>query len=1066
MSRNKMYIHFISFIICIFSGNNYVDAQVIENPVFDRTDTPAFRVDKVEITNDSTFVYCSYYAVAGSWANISEDAYLRDVNNNKNYALLKCEGLPFAPRQKNFVNDERCEIKLYFTSIKNLSKFDLIENPNAKAFNVYGINIDTINYKKEYKEYEINRIISQLDFYTNLGNYEKAVSLSKILVDGVNYLYGQKSEQAYISLSLLSTNFYNLGKIRQAILCLNKAILIANSIPDFELAKLIESMSVLSVYYNDIGDSHKAIDILTKSIKDVINLYGTESVEYANVLNKLTKYSNNVSDYSNALRYAEQAVNIIKETIGEQNELYVRCLSNYATTKSNLGDYDNAIKTNLLGYNINSTITNVYNVDNALFLGNISYNCAALGKFEEAIEYGKKACSLYYLNNVENVSYVSFLNNLSLYYFNLANKELEKNNTKNYNSYLQAVINYLDSSEIIAGHIAEKDVVLPQIKNNKAMFYSLNGDFNLAIQSLEDACSLSVDKMTLEYALYLENLSLNYLFSGNYSKALELEIEASNIFNKKIKNNLKSVSEFDITNYWKTLDEWFNQYLPKIAYYTKDSQAISLLYNETALFSKGFLLNTNLNIKDIILNEGNERNNDCVNIINQLNLEMDSLTLIEDYENSKEYHRIKNEIIEKENEIISNSNAYSDYLDKITCEWVDIKKNLKSGEIVIEFLTCPLGLTNDSIIYLALSLKYDYESPHMTPLFFANEIEKDSISGNYYNLVWKPLEDELIGVSDIFYSPIGVLHNIGIEYQINSKGKYVSDEYNVYRLSSSRELINRSRNKTRIGQAVLFGGINYDTESLESNRDINTFSSLEREMVDSLAKRGGFEKLNNTYEEVLLIDSLLKCANVETTIYSGDDGSEENFKKISNQEIGILHISTHGMHINHNELSHFISDNNFIFLNNLKNDYERSVLTHSFLVMSGGNKLLKRDTISAGTNDGILTALEISRMNLVNNQLVVLSACQTALGDIGKDGIYGLQRGFKKAGAKTILMSLDKVDDEATKILMVEFYKNLMNGKTKHQSLIEAQNYLRQVDNGKYDKPEYWASFIMLDGLN
>ena len=78
----------------------------------------------------------------------------------------------------------------------------------------------------------------------------------------------------------------------------------------------------------------------------------------------------------------------------------------------------------------------------------------------------------------------------------------------------------------------------------------------------------------------------------------------------------------------------------------------------------------------------------------------------------------------------------------------------------------------------------------------------------------------------------------------------------------------------------------------------------------------------------------------------------------------------------------------------------------------------------------------------------------------------GLQRGFKIAGANTILMSLGKVDDEATRILMIEFYRNLMSGKTKHQSLKDAQRFLRQVENGKYDKPEYWASFILLDGMN
>ena len=117
-------------------------------------------------------------------------------------------------------------------------------------------------------------------------------------------------------------------------------------------------------------------------------------------------------------------------------------------------------------------------------------------------------------------------------------------------------------------------------------------------------------------------------------------------------------------------------------------------------------------------------------------------------------------------------------------------------------------------------------------------------------------------------------------------------------------------------------------------------------------------------------------------------------------------------------------------------------------------------------NDVILTAYEISQLDLSDLDLVVLSACETGLGQLEFGGVFGLQRGFKKAGANTILMSVDKVDDEATKILMVEFYRNLMDGKTKHQSLKNAQRYLRQVDNGKYDKPEYWASFIMLDGID
>lgn len=97
----------------------------------------------------------------------------------------------------------------------------------------------------------------------------------------------------------------------------------------------------------------------------------------------------------------------------------------------------------------------------------------------------------------------------------------------------------------------------------------------------------------------------------------------------------------------------------------------------------------------------------------------------------------------------------------------------------------------------------------------------------------------------------------------------------------------------------------------------------------------------------------------------------------------------------------------------------------------------------------------------------LLATCESALGVMTvSDGILGLQRGFKKAGANTILMSYKKINDEATRILMVEFYKNLISGKSKLQSLKEAQKYLREYDNGKYLDPQYWQSFIMLDGLD
>lgn len=137
----------------------------------------------------------------------------------------------------------------------------------------------------------------------------------------------------------------------------------------------------------------------------------------------------------------------------------------------------------------------------------------------------------------------------------------------------------------------------------------------------------------------------------------------------------------------------------------------------------------------------------------------------------------------------------------------------------------------------------------------------------------------------------------------------------------------------------------------------------------------------------------------------------------------------------------------------------------SGLFFSGANIGLKgEETLPDDVEDGVLTALELSNMNLGNVDMVVMSACESGLGETSGEGVFGLQRGFKLAGANTLLMSLWKVDDNATQILMTDFYKHYLSGKSKQESLRLAQKSLR--DNPEYSEYKYWAGFIMLDGLN
>ena len=173
-------------------------------------------------------------------------------------------------------------------------------------------------------------------------------------------------------------------------------------------------------------------------------------------------------------------------------------------------------------------------------------------------------------------------------------------------------------------------------------------------------------------------------------------------------------------------------------------------------------------------------------------------------------------------------------------------------------------------------------------------------------------------------------------------------------------------------------------------------------------------------------------------MFADTKATEQAFLALSDSKVNLLHIATHGAYLAKGKVS------------------DAESMSQSILALAGAN------LGNEGTKtDGYLTAADVAKMNLRNCNLAVLSACETALGKMGDDGVFGLQRGFKNAGVHTLLMSLRQVDDRATTELMIQFYKYLMEGSTPNESLRKAQQYLRE--NG-FDKPEYWASFIILDG--
>ena len=174
--------------------------------------------------------------------------------------------------------------------------------------------------------------------------------------------------------------------------------------------------------------------------------------------------------------------------------------------------------------------------------------------------------------------------------------------------------------------------------------------------------------------------------------------------------------------------------------------------------------------------------------------------------------------------------------------------------------------------------------------------------------------------------------------------------------------------------------------------------------------------------------------------------------------VRVLHIATHGFFepVDNSAKKKFDSNLSFDEVNNL---------SRSGLFMAGAQNFLNGEEIPNDADDGILTAQEISTLDLRGVDLVALSACETAKGDITSDGVLGLQRGFKKAGVNSILMSLWNVDDDATCRLMTEFYANWLGKKMSKHSALEAAKQTVRLTHG-WENPKYWSAFILLDGLD
>jgi len=343
----------------------------------------------------------------------------------------------------------------------------------------------------------------------------------------------------------------------------------------------------------------------------------------------------------------------------------------------------------------------------------------------------------------------------------------------------------------------------------------------------------------------------------------------------------------------------------------------------------------------------------------------------------------------------------------------------------------------------------------------------------------------LQNINTIYYSPTGILHQVSFA-AIPAGDTQLKDKYHLQLVSGTREI---ARLKKVIagdlpqGSAVIYGGLWYDVNKdrmiTEANLPPSSYEGAggKSELLGLVNKsslgegRGGvpfrfvregapWSFLPGTKKEAEQISKCLEGRQYQYQMFQTSSGNEESFKQLSGTNTGIIHIATHGFFLDNIDYE-YDRDIGMATRDGLGNAHEiENPMLRSGLLLSGSNRAWTGEDVIEGIEDGILTAEEISHLNMSKTQLVVLSACKTGLGEATTyEGVFGLQRAFKLAGVESIIMSLWSVPDNATAELMIEFYQSWLSGKTKQAAFREAQQKVRE----KYKEPYFWAGFVMMD---
>jgi len=596
--------------------------------------------------------------------------------------------------------------------------------------------------------------------------------------------------------------------------------------------------------------------------------------------------------------------------------------------------------------------------------------------------------------------------------------------------------------------LGEKNPATVAIQQELANFYRFTNNIPKALALIKEVVE---NKKAIygenhpNYIQALEDLSLTQWqnnniaeASANYKIVLDNTLHYINTFFNSLNDNEKTL-------YWeKTNLRLHRFYSFANANVARSAELLSLFYN-TVINTKGFLLSNSSKIRNNIFSSGDEslKNTYTQWLETKENLNQAFQLSKEELTSEKvNLDSLQSRSDELERELSKKSALFKENVEEKPITFDLVQKQLKPNENAVEIIELNVyknGFTG-GVTYLALILTHsdiknialgDAKNTEAAIADFRDKIIHLKPENEAYALTWKLVDEELKGVTKLYLSLDGAYHQLSINALKDASGKYLVDKYSLQFVGNTKDVISLKQTE------------------LASVKPLNAF------LIGNplYGKNEVVPQLPGTETEVKNITKLLALYKVKPTTLYGINATEAKVKAVSSP--GILHIATHG---------YFLADLSQVETTKVLGvdvaaAKENPLLRSGLLLANCDNVFDENFHPSPSSENGILTAYEAMSLNLDKTDLVVLSACETGLGSVKQgEGVYGLQRAFLIAGAKSIIMSLWSVSDDATMELMTSFYTNYAKNGNKTQAFTDAIKQLKI----KYKQPFYWSAFVML----